>query len=154
MYDKILVPVDGSPTSNLGLQEAIKLAKLCGAKLQLIHVVDLMSYNIAAAADAGLSAEVWQALKEGGQGILAKSQAAVQAAGLDCEVKLVENLAGRVSELVLDEVRQTGASLVVLGTHGRRGMGRMLLGSDAEQIVRHTTVPVLLVRDPVVQPNG
>jgi nucleotide-binding universal stress UspA family protein len=154
MYEKILVPVDGSPTSHLGLQEAIKLAKLCGARLLLIHVVDLMSYNIAAAADAGLSAEVWQALKEGGQEILAKSQAAVQAAGLACEIKLVENLAGRVSELVLDEVQHSGANLIVLGTHGRRGMGRMLLGSDAEQIVRHTTVPVLLVRDPAQGKDG
>jgi nucleotide-binding universal stress UspA family protein len=148
MYDKILAPVDGSTTSNLGLQEAIKLARLCGARLALVHVVDLMSYNIAAAADAGMTAEVWQALKDGGQEILNQGQAAVQAAGLACETRLVENLTGRVWELVLDEVKRSGANLLVLGTHGRRGVGRMLLGSDAEQIVRHTTVPVLLVRDP------
>lgn len=154
MYEKILVPVDGSPTSNRGLQEAMRLAKLCGARLRLLHVVDLLSFNLAAAADAGLSSEIWQALKEGGQQILATAQATVQAEGLAVDVKLVENLSGRIADLVVDEARDWNAGLIVLGTHGRRGVGRMMLGSDAEQIVRHTAVPVLLVRDPPVPKGG
>jgi nucleotide-binding universal stress UspA family protein len=154
MYDKILVPVDGSPTSNRGLQEAISLARLCGARLRLLHVVDLMSYNLAAATDAGLSAEVWQALKDGGEQLLAKALATVQAAGLQADSKMVENLASRVSELVITEAGAWGAGLIVLGTHGRRGIGRLMLGSDAEQIVRHAPVPVLLVRDAETPPAG
>jgi len=51
-----------------------------------------------------------------------------------------------VSDLVIDQAREWGANLIVLGTHGRRGVNRMLLGSDAEQILRMATVPVLLVR--------
>lgn len=146
MYDKILVPVDGSATSNQGLREAIKLAKLCGAQLRLIHVVDLLSYNLATASDASLSAEVWKALKDGGAQVLAQALATVTAEGLKADTKMFENLASRVSELVIDEARDWGAGLIVLGTHGRRGVGRMVLGSDAEQIVRHASVPVLLVR--------
>jgi nucleotide-binding universal stress UspA family protein len=150
MYDKILVPVDGSPTSQRGLEEAMRLAKLCGAQLRLVHVVDLLSFNLAAAGDAGMTAELWDALKEGGQQILARARDQVAAVGLAVDTHLFENLAGRVADLVVDEARQWGASLIVLGTHGRRGVGRLMLGSDAEQVARHASVPVLLVRAPDV----
>jgi nucleotide-binding universal stress UspA family protein len=150
MYDKILVPVDGSPTSQRGLEEAMRLAKLCGAQLRLVHVVDLLSFNLAAAGDAGMTAELWDALKEGGQQILSRARDQVAAAGLAVDTHLFENLAGRVADLVVDEARQWGASLIVLGTHGRRGVGRLMLGSDAEQVARHASVPVLLVRAPDV----
>ena len=55
-------------------------------------------------------------------------------------------MAARVADLVVEQARQWGAELIVLGTHGRRGLGRALLGSDAEQVLRQAPVPVLLVR--------
>ena len=59
---------------------------------------------------------------------------------------LLDTYGTRLSELVVKQVEEWGADLIVLGTHGRRGVGRLLLGSDAEQIVRTATVPVLLIR--------
>ena len=78
--------------------------------------------------------------------MLQEASTQVRAAALEVETELVENYAGRVSDLIIDKAREWGAQLIVLGTHGRRGVGRMLLGSDAEQILRQSPVPVLLVR--------
>ncbi len=146
MYGKILVPVDGSPTSSRGLQEAIKLANLAGAQVKLLHVIDEISFITSFEASTGLSADMLQLLKEGGEQVLQEAAAQAQAAGLKVETELVESYAGRVSDLVIDKAREWGAQLIVLGTHGRRGVGRMVLGSDAEQILRQSPVPVLLVR--------
>jgi len=148
MYSKILVPVDGSTPSNLGLAEAIKLARLCGARLRLLHVVDMMSFASFPNAGVGLTPEVFDLLHQGGQEILAKARATVEAAGLLVETQLSEGFASRVCDVVITEARDSGAELIVLGTHGRRGIGRALLGSDAELILRQAPVPVLLVRAP------
>ena len=146
MYGKILVPVDGSPTSSGGLQEAIKLAKLAGAQVKLLHVIDEISFMSSFEASTDLSADMLQLLKEGGEQVLQEAAIQARAAGLKVETELVESYAGRVSDLVIDKAREWGAQLIVLGTHGRRGVGRMVLGSDAEQILRQSPVPVLLVR--------
>ena len=146
MYAKILVPVDGSPTSNQGLDEAIKLAGLTGARLKLLYVVDLWAFATAPEAGMGATPELLTLLKEGGQAILGAARDRVEAAGGHAETLLVDSLAGRVCDIVIDEARHWGAELIVIGTHGRRGVGRLVLGSDAEQIVRLSPVPVLLVR--------
>lgn len=146
MYSRILVPIDGSETSNRGLAEAIRLARLTGGRLRLVHVADVLS--LTGSAGLGLSAapDVWGMLKEAGEGILNAGRATVQTAGLEVETQLRERPAERVCDGVIDEALKWSADLVVLGTHGRRGVGRLLLGSDAEQIVRSSPVPVLLVR--------
>ena len=151
MYEKILVPVDGSPTSSRGLQEAILLAKLAGARIKLLHVVDEISFMSSVEAAMALTAEMVQLLKEGGEQVLQEASTQVRAAALEVETELVESYTGRVSDLVIEKAREWGAQLIVLGTHGRRGVGRMLLGSDAEQILRQSPVPVLLVRAPEVE---
>ena len=98
-----------------------------------------------------LTAEMVQLLKEGGEQVLQEASTQVRAAALEVETELVESYTGRVSDLVIEKAREWGAQLIVLGTHGRRGVGRMLLGSDAEQILRQSPVPVLLVRAPEVE---
>ena len=147
MYQKILVPVDGSATSDLGLQEAMKLAKLTSARVRLLHVVDVLSLAIGGAGMAGAAGDVLALVRESGQTILRRAEASVQAAGLSVDTILLENTSGRVAEIVTDEAASWGADLIVLGTHGRRGVGRLILGSDAEQVLRLAPVPVLLVRD-------
>jgi len=147
MYQKVLVPVDGSATSELGLQEAMKLARLTGASVRLLHVVDVMSLAIAGAGTAGVAGDMLAAVRESGRTILRRAEASVQAAQLTVDTVLHENTSGRVAEIIADEVTSWGADLVVLGTHGRRGVGRLILGSDAEQVLRLSSVPVLLVRD-------
>ena len=145
MYDKILVPVDGSPTATLGLDEAIKLAKLTGAAIRLLNVVDL--WALAMTPDGiGATPDLLTLLKESGRATLADAKARVDAAGVHADTVLADSLGGRVFELIIDEAARWGADLIVIGTHGRRGVGRLVLGSDAEQVVRLSPVPVLLVR--------
>jgi nucleotide-binding universal stress UspA family protein len=146
MYEKILVPVDGSPTSLRGLREAIQIARLSGGRLKLLHVVDEVSFMTSFEAGVALTAEMLELLREGGEKVISDALAEVRAAGLEADTEVFESYAGRVSDLVIAKAQEWGAKLIVLGTHGRRGVGRMLLGSDAEQIVRLSPVPVLLVR--------
>jgi nucleotide-binding universal stress UspA family protein len=146
MYDKILVPVDGSPTSELGLAEAIQLARLTGARLRLLHAIDMVSFSMTADAGMAASPELFEQLREAGRDVLARAKARATDAGVTAETVLLDTLAARVCDLVVEDASRCGADLIVIGTHGRRGMGRLVLGSDAEQIVRLSPVPVLLVR--------
>lgn len=146
MYQRILVPIDGSPTAALGLAEAIKLGSLTGAQLRLIHVVDELSFALSASQGMTLTGDVLGLLREAGAEILSRGAATVKAAGLAVDTVLKDSFAGRVSDLVIDEAGLWPADLIVLGTHGRRGVGRLFMGSDAETIVRGAAVPVLLVR--------
>jgi nucleotide-binding universal stress UspA family protein len=144
MYERILVPVDGSPTSNRGLAEAIQLAKLTGARLRLLHVVDL--FAIAMGAEGGYVGDALSLLRESGEQILAAARGQVEAAGIGVEVAHHETSEGRVCDLIIEEAVQSKAELIVMGTHGRRGVRRLALGSDAEMVARMAPVPVLLVR--------
>lgn len=146
MYEKILVPVDGSPTSLAGLNEAIALARVMGSTIKLLHVVDEISLMTSFEAAMALPPNVFDLLKEAGQQVLSDAEARTKAAGIAVEAELFESYSGRVSDLVLTKAKEWGAQIIVLGTHGRRGVGRVLLGSDAEQVLRQSPVPVLLVR--------
>src|SRR5574337_550075 len=97
-------------------------------------------------AGAMVTADILQLMSEAGEKLLSDALAEVRAAGLDADAQLLERWSGRVSDVVVTQAQDWGAQLIVLGTHGRRSVGRMLLGSDAEQIARLAPVPVLLVR--------
>jgi len=146
MYKRILVPVDGSATSAKGLGEAIRLAKLTGARLALVNVVDEMSLALGVEAYASYSRDVLSALRDGAREILDNAQARAASAGVGADTKAIETFGARVADLIVDEAVAAKADLIVIGTHGRRGIGRLLLGSDAEQILRLAPIPVLLVR--------
>jgi nucleotide-binding universal stress UspA family protein len=146
-YGRILVAVDGSAASNKGLREAIRLAKAGRAKLFIVHVVD--EFQAFAAMDGmavapGVDLVPW--LREGGKRVLAKAQAAASKQGVKGKGVLREMVGGPAADKIVREARKVRADLIVLGTHGRRGMRRLVLGSDAEQVVRTASVPVLLVR--------
>lgn len=152
MFRRILVPIDGSHTSILGLQEAIKLAKDQNATLFLLHVVDELlvtqTYDGMAYLPSQYIEEFLAGLRESGKKILANAEAKVQKQGLKSQSELVATLGHRVSDIIIDKARKWKADLIVLGTHGRRGLTRLVMGSDAEGVVRSTRVPVLLVRAP------
>ncbi len=148
MYQRILVPVDGSETSRAGLAEAVKLARLTGAQVRLVHVVDESPFLLSAEGMAAVSTDVLGLLREGGQRILDDARSYVAGQGVAVDTALYDGLASRLSDCVGQEAQNWHADLVVLGTHGRRGVGRVLLGSGAEQVVRTSRVPVLLVRAP------
>lgn len=148
MYEKILVAVDGSPTSDRALAEAVQLAKLTGSRLRLVNVVEDLTFAMALDGYSAIyTGDLLQQLSDAGQQILDRARATVEAAGVEVDTTLLQGLAGRVSDLVVDEAGRWEADLIVVGTHGRRGVRRLVLGSDAEQILRTASVPVLLVRD-------
>ena len=147
MYRRILVPVDGSRTATLGLREAIRLAKAgrAKAKVRLVHVVD--EHGIIGVVEVGADiASLMRAVVRGGRGILDRSQALAKKLGVDAEKTLRESVAGRAADEILAEARKWRPDLIVMGTHGRRGVSRLVLGSNAELVARLANVPVLLVR--------
>ena len=145
VYRKILVPIDGSSTSNRGLIEAIQLAKDQGATLRLVHVLDELILGAGAEAVVYLGNTVGL-LREAGEQVVAEAEAVVRASGLKPESVIRETMGGRAADSIVAEASAWGANLIVLGTHGRRGASRLVMGSDAEEIVRTAPVPVLLVK--------
>lgn len=138
------MPVDGSPTSSHGLSEAIRLAKLTHGKLRLLHVIDELSFAMSIDGYVGYVGDWREELRTAGNTLLEEAKA--QAAGVEAETVLRDQLKGTIDEAVESEVLAWPADLVVIGTHGRRGVGRLVMGSSAENILRRSTVPVLLVR--------
>ena len=148
MYRKILVPVDGSETSTLGLNEAIKIAKSQGSTLHLLHIVNefVLDYSYS---PANYATNVIDTLRERGKTILADSAALVRQHGLEPVTVMLESIGGPAAELIVAQATKCQAELIVMGTHGRRGLRRLALGSDAEEVVRMAPVPVLLVREEI-----
>lgn len=146
MYQRILVPTDGSATSDKALTEAIALAQLSGGRIRLLHIIDALAVAAVADGFASYSDELLPLLRQGGHQILERAQQRVIAAGVGADATLREVIAGRVCDIVQEAAEAWPADLIVIGTHGRRGVQRLLLGSDAEQVLRSATVPVLLVR--------
>jgi|SRR5690348_11324523 nucleotide-binding universal stress UspA family protein len=147
-YKKIVVPVDGSPTSNAGLREAIDLARTLDASLQLVNVVDY-HYLAMAGLEAGTYIEdVMKGLTQSGRRILKRAEETARKSGVAATSVLLESATGPAADAIVRQAKKWNADLIVLGTHGRRGMRRMLMGSDAEQVVRNSPVPVMLVRSP------
>lgn len=146
MFERILVPVDGSATARKGLMEAIAVAKFTGARIKLLHVWEPPFLAIGSEAALMRGEDIYNVSRDAGQRVLSDAAASVTAAGVAVDEQLQEHDGGRLCEQVAATAAQWRASLIVLGSHGRRGLGRMLLGSDAEQILRTASVPVLLVR--------
>lgn len=145
MYKHILVAVDGSDTSQLALREAIKLAKDQQAELRLINVIDETPITWGESGALGVTETVFEALRQAGQAIVDKSMALVREAGLKAEAILPETFGQRIANILVEEAKRWPADLIVIGSHGRRGVDRLLLGSVAEGVMRLSTIPVLLI---------
>jgi nucleotide-binding universal stress UspA family protein len=145
MYERILVPIDGGATAQRGLDEAIALAAKLGSTLRLLHVVDarLLISEASAFAPPVQMLDDWRAA---GEKVLADAVAYTRGRGIQAESALQCDPGLRVCDLILNEARSAGVGLIVMGTHGRRGLRRLTLGSDAELVLRESPVPVLLVR--------
>ncbi|MBM3114604.1 universal stress protein [Jeongeupia naejangsanensis] len=147
MYDRILVPVDGSDTSNHGLREALRLAKRLGAELRLLHVVDPQLVYIDFGGMVNVN-EYVESIRNAGRDVLAEALKIAEAEGVPTDAELREKHGGTVADLVLAEAKKWKAGMIVMGTHGRRGIRHLVMGSDAMGVVREATVPVVVVRDP------
>jgi nucleotide-binding universal stress UspA family protein len=145
-FRHILVPIDGSPISDKALDEAIRLAIFSGAKITLLHVMDDLRHVTGFESGINCVQQVVPWMRAAGESLLAKEGEKVLARGLQVECVLIAEGPGRICEYVAEHARISQADLIVLGSHGRRGVKRVLLGSDADQIIRYAPVPVLVVR--------
>ncbi len=144
MYQRILVPIDGSATSERALDEAIKFAQQQNSRIELVHVLEDIWYfdnenylNYA---------ELVQVIHSSGEKILAQAQNKFLQAGVAVDIRLLEAQGERIANVIIHEAKHSLANLIIIGTHGRSGFSRMLLGSVAEGVVRTAPIPVLLIR--------
>src|ERR1019366_4695936 len=140
MYSKILVPVDGSDTALKGLNEAIKIAKTLGSTICLVHIVNefIFDYSYSPAAYA---VGVIDGLRERGKAIISDAAALVRAHGIEPSSVLLESIGGPAADLIVAQATESRAELIVMGTHGRRGLRRVALGGGAEGGGRAPRVP-------------
>lgn len=145
MYQRILVPLDGSATSARGLKEALALARTCRASVVLLHVLEYSPVMLEMA-----TSTTWELvdrdLRAQARDLIDAARSQAKAEGIACEGHVVDAAAQRVCDVVVAQSKQHRCDLVVMGTHGRRGVAHALIGSDAERVIRLSPVPVLLVR--------
>jgi nucleotide-binding universal stress UspA family protein len=147
LYQRILVALDGSDCSELALRHAVQLARTYRAKLRLLHVIDEVAFNVG---QPDTPKEFWQTVRAVGKDILRSAKARAAESGVAAQTKLLEiptmgSLIRHVAEVIVQEAVRDHADLVVIGTHGRRGLSRLILGSVAEGVLRGSPVPVLLI---------
>ena len=145
MYTRILVPVDGSAASARGLDEAIELARHLKARMRLVHVVEPW-VMVSPETTAATLHQVAENIRSGGADLLKKCENKVANMGIKVDAELIETFGDSAGECIVKKAKEVEADLIVCGTHGRRGIRRALMGSDAEYIVRRAPTPVLLVR--------
>jgi nucleotide-binding universal stress UspA family protein len=145
MYRHLLIPVDGSDASKAGLREVVRIATPEVSKLRVVHVIDSSvgksSYDPGTVGDT-----IIQASRDTGTTILAEAREVLTKYDLRAECVLIESHGGRVASRIIAQAREWPADLIIMGSHGRRGLARVALSSEAEEVFRESPVPVLLVR--------
>lgn len=150
MYQRILVPIDGSAASLSGLQQALRLAKDQHATLRLMHVVDEFLLESPYAPIPHYEA-FRNAARAGGRRLLDKMTALAREHGVPAESELCETVGVRPADKIVEAAIEWQADLIVMGTHGRRGIRHVLMGSDAGRVLHSSPVPVLMVREAETQ---
>ncbi|MFB6159184.1 MAG: universal stress protein [Candidatus Nanohalobium sp.] len=137
MYDKILVPTDGSEGAEVAVEHAIDLAKKYDAELHAVYVVDVR---------AGSAADMWANLLSEFEEIGEEATEGIKTRAREAGVKAVaEVVRGIPHREINDYAGENSVDLIVMGTHGRSGLDRILLGSVTEKVVRTSEIPVLTV---------
>ncbi len=144
MFKRILVPTDGSDITTKATETAIALAKTLGAEVFVISVKEPFPYSAISEMQPTPPQDFYDA-----QDRIANARAnsvleQCKAAGLKCHAHTVEAL--HPWEAIIDHAKTMGCDLIVMASHGRRGVSALLLGSETQKVLTHTTVPVLVVR--------
>ena len=138
MYDDILLPTDGSDAADAAVANALSLANQYDATLHALYVADTTEYSTAT-----VEGDVVDPLRKEGERVVGAVVERAESEGLAATGVVMQ---GGVFETIQSYVADEGVDAVVMGTHGRRGLGRALLGSVTERVVRTSDVPVLTVR--------
>ncbi|HVZ43713.1 MAG TPA: universal stress protein [Ramlibacter sp.] len=141
VFRRILVAVDGSATSDHALATAVAMAKAFSAELRVVHVLEAMTYLSGFDTGSALAA----AMRRAGDELVTAALEVARDSGVKADAMVYERI-GPLGETVAHAAKLWGADLVVVGTHGRQGVTRLLLGSGAEQVIRLAPVPVMVVR--------
>lgn len=148
MYNHILVPTDGSDVAQKGVNHALSLAKALQAKVTIVIVTERFPYYVSGGVGwVGLPMDVESydaAQKEFADQQLKRVQEAADKIGVSADLLHVEN--ANPADAILEAAVARGCSLIVMSSHGRRGVGRLLLGSQTNSVLTHSPVPVLVVR--------
>ena len=144
MYSQILVPVDGSQTALQALRQAVGVAKAFGARIFLVHVIDPYPF-LGAGADFALGqADYLSAATSNANQALTAAVEIVNAQGIVSESAIVDDHSA--DDGILSTAKTCGADRIVMGSHGRRGLEKLLLGSVTQRVLQEARVPVLVVR--------
>lgn len=144
MFNHILVPVDGSETANLALKKASELAKTLGSKVTVMYVIDPYPFTGVGADFAYGQTQYLSAATAEANNVLDAAKASMQEAGVVADAALSEGHA--VHQGILNTLESTGADLIVMGSHGRRGLEKLMLGSVTQRVLGVVHIPVLVVR--------
>ena len=145
MFKRILVPVDGSPTSMQAVEKAIVMAKAFGSAVTVLCVIDPYPFTgVGTDFSYGQTEYLSLAMAQAHRSVH-DAEAAFKAAGVDAEARVVEIQVPH--EGILDTATDLGAELIVMGSHGRRGIQKFLLGSVTQRVLAGAHLPVLVVRD-------
>jgi nucleotide-binding universal stress UspA family protein len=144
MYKSILVPTDGSEITGKAVRSAIDMAKLTGAALHTISVKEPFPYSAISEMQPVPPQEFYDAQERIAALRVKGVVDAAAEAGMTCKGVTVEAL--HPWEAILDHARNQGCDLIVMASHGRRGISAILLGSETSRVLIHSTVPVLVVR--------
>jgi nucleotide-binding universal stress UspA family protein len=144
MYKRILIPTDGSDISQKAAQAAVDLARTMGAELYAISVKEPFPYSAISEMQPVPPQEFFDA-QERVAGERVQAVAALAATeGVKCHAHTVEAL--HPWEAILDHAKSQNCDLIVMASHGRRGLSALLLGSETQKVLTHSTIPVLVVR--------
>ena len=144
MFKRIIVPTDGSDITAKAVSTAVALAKLCGAELHTLAVMEPFPYSAISEMQPVPPQEFYDAQERIAAGRVQAVLAAAAAAGVAAEGATVEAL--HPWEAILDTAKQKGCDVIVMASHGRRGVAALLLGSETQKVLTHSTLPVLVLR--------
>jgi nucleotide-binding universal stress UspA family protein len=144
MYKRILFPTDGSETATKALKTAIDMAKLCGAEINILAVKEPFPYSAMSEMQPVPPQDFYDAQERIASMHVTAAAKAVTDAGVKCEGYTVEAL--HPWEAILEHNKSKQCDLIVMASHGRRGMSALLLGSETQKVLTHSTIPVLVVR--------
>lgn len=144
MYKHILIATDGSELSTKGLVHGLNLAKALGSTVTVITVTDVWASGALASAGAATMAEYEESQRAAVEDILKQAAAMAKESGVECQTKHIPNR--YPADAIVETAQNQGADLIVMASHGRRGLRKMLLGSQTTEVLSTSTLPVLVVR--------
>ena len=147
MYRQILIPTDGSPLSLAAIDHGVAFAKAIGANVHFFTVTaPVQVYGVAGELLVGGYDDYTRAAREEGARRLAAAEARATAAGVPCSSSMVES--DHTWDAIIDAANGAGCDLIAMASHGRRGLGALVLGSETLKVLTHSTIPVLVFREP------